>query len=67
LELGLSWLTIDRIRQYFLELGCKVTAPIAADLTKWKLTKAEANNHYIAKLKLPLSFPKVGGPRKPRR
>jgi DNA-directed RNA polymerase I subunit RPA49 len=63
----LQLLTQDRIRAYFAELGCKVTIPTMADLTKWKLTKAEANNHYIAKLKLPLSFPKVGGPRKSRR
>jgi DNA-directed RNA polymerase I subunit RPA49 len=44
-----------------------VTAPTAADLAKWKLSKAEANNHHIAKLKLPLRFPRIGGPRKGRK
>jgi DNA-directed RNA polymerase I subunit RPA49 len=56
----LQLLTQARIRAYFSELGCKVTAPSVTDQTKWKLTKAEAYNHYIAKLKLPLSFPKLG-------
>lgn len=55
------------IRQYFMELGCRVTGPTQTDMAKWKLTKAEAVNHHIAKLRLPLSFPKVGGPRKARR
>ena len=51
----------DRIKQYFAELGCKLTAPTQTDLTNMKLTKAESVNHFIAKLKLPLTFPKVGG------
>ncbi|KAH7357481.1 DNA-directed RNA polymerase-like protein I 49 kDa polypeptide [Pyrenochaeta sp. MPI-SDFR-AT-0127] len=55
------------IKQYFAELGCKVTPPTQADLTKWKLNKAESANHFIAKLKLPLTFPRVGGPQKKRR
>ncbi|KAF1837874.1 DNA-directed RNA polymeras-like protein I 49 kDa polypeptide [Decorospora gaudefroyi] len=55
------------IKQYFAELGCKLAAPTLADLTKWKLTKAESANHFIAKLKLPLSFPKVGGARPKKR
>ena len=56
-----------RIKQYFSELGCRVTAPTQTEQTKWKLTKAESANHFIAKLRLPLVFPKIGGPRKPRR
>ncbi|OAL02587.1 RNA polymerase I associated factor, A49-like protein [Phaeosphaeriaceae sp. SRC1lsM3a] len=52
------------IQAYFAELGCRVGAPTGTDLTKHKLSKAEANNHYIAKLKLPLKFPRIGGPRK---
>ncbi|KAH3976627.1 hypothetical protein HBI26_135160 [Parastagonospora nodorum] len=55
------------IQAYFAELGCKVSAPTAADLTKFKLSKAESNNHWVAKLKLPLKFPRVGGPRKSRK
>ena len=57
----------DRIQAYFAELGCKVAAPTATDLAKFKLNKQEANNHHIAKLKLPLKFPRVGGPRKSRK
>jgi DNA-directed RNA polymerase I subunit RPA49 len=60
-------LTLHRIKQYFAELGCKLTAPTQTDLTRMKLTKAESANHFIAKLKLPLSFPRVGGARAKRR
>ncbi|EMD67803.1 hypothetical protein COCSADRAFT_82745 [Bipolaris sorokiniana ND90Pr] len=49
------------IKQYFAELGCKLTPPTQTDLTNLKLTKAESINHFVAKLKLPLTFPKVGG------
>ncbi|KAH7074603.1 DNA-directed RNA polymeras-like protein I 49 kDa polypeptide [Paraphoma chrysanthemicola] len=52
------------IKAYFQELGCRVNNPTATELAKYKLTKAESINHSIAKLKLPLQFPKVGGPRK---
>ncbi|KAH9872751.1 hypothetical protein J1614_005145 [Plenodomus biglobosus] len=55
------------IKQYFMELGCKLSAPTQTDMAKWKLTKAESVNHFIAKLKLPLTFPRVGGPRQKRR
>ncbi|KAJ5021349.1 RNA polymerase I associated factor, A49-like protein [Bipolaris maydis] len=49
------------IKQYFAELGCKLTPPTQTDLTNLKLTKAESINHFVAKLKLPLTFPKLGG------
>ncbi|RMZ73269.1 a49-like rna polymerase i associated factor [Pyrenophora seminiperda CCB06] len=55
------------IKQYFAELGCKLSAPTQTDLANQKLTKAESVNHFFAKLKLPLSFPKVGGPRASKR
>ncbi|PVI07573.1 DNA-directed RNA polymeras-like protein I 49 kDa polypeptide [Periconia macrospinosa] len=55
------------IRQYFHELGCKVVAPTETDRTKLKLTKAESANHWVARLKLPLQFPRVKtGPSKKR-
>jgi DNA-directed RNA polymerase I subunit RPA49 len=57
----------NRIQAYFAELGCRVTAPTVTDLAKFKLSKAESNNHWVAKLKLPLKFPRVGGPRKSRK
>ncbi|KAL6703117.1 DNA-directed RNA polymerase I subunit rpa49 [Coniothyrium glycines] len=55
------------IKQYFAELGCRISPPTQSDQAKWKLSKAEAANHNIAKLKLPLSFPRSGGPKKARR
>lgn len=55
------------MRAYFAELGCRVNTPTATDLTKFKLSKAQASNNYIAKLKLPLQFPKLGGARKPKK
>ncbi|KAH8733215.1 DNA-directed RNA polymerase-like protein I 49 kDa polypeptide [Phaeosphaeriaceae sp. PMI808] len=55
------------IQGYFAELGCRVKPPTQGDMTKWKLNKAEVKNHSIAKLKLPLQFPRVGGPRKSRK
>ncbi|KAF2738562.1 DNA-directed RNA polymeras-like protein I 49 kDa polypeptide [Polyplosphaeria fusca] len=48
------------IKQYFSELGCRLAKPTEAERTKFKITKAEADNHVLAKLRLPLSFPKVG-------
>ncbi|CAI6333404.1 unnamed protein product [Periconia digitata] len=55
------------VRQYFAELGCRVAAPTETDRTKLKLTKAESLNHFVARLKLPLVFPKIKtGPSKKR-
>ncbi|KAL5121757.1 DNA-directed RNA polymerase I subunit rpa49 [Pleosporales sp. CAS-2024a] len=55
------------IQAYFAELGCRVAPPTATDIGKLKLSKAESVNHSIARLKLPLKFPRVGGPRKSRK
>lgn len=41
--------------------------PTQTDMTKFKLTKAESNNHHIAKLRLPLAFPRVNIPMKKKR
>ena len=49
--------TASRMKQYFSELGARLGAPTEAERTKLKITKAESNNHFIAKLKLPLKFP----------
>jgi DNA-directed RNA polymerase I subunit RPA49 len=56
------------IKRYFQELGCRVTPPTETERNKMKITKAETVNHNIAKLKLPLQFPKAtrGGPAKKR-
>ncbi|CZT21597.1 related to DNA-directed RNA polymerase A (I) chain [Ramularia collo-cygni] len=47
------------ISQYFVELGCKVTAPNEGDKTRLGLGKAQAAVTRMAKLKLPLEFPKA--------
>ena len=46
------------IKDYFTELGCKVSAPAEAERKKRGWSKAEAQVHRIAKLRLPLEFPK---------
>ncbi|OCK78833.1 DNA-directed RNA polymeras-like protein I 49 kDa polypeptide [Lepidopterella palustris CBS 459.81] len=46
------------IKQYFSELGCKINPPTETERSKLKITKAESINHQIAKLRLPLNFPK---------
>ncbi|KAK7534384.1 RNA polymerase I associated factor, A49-like protein [Phyllosticta citribraziliensis] len=46
-----------QIAQYFHEIGCKVNNPTDKERGK-KYSKAEATNHKIAKLKIPLDFPK---------
>ena len=42
-----------------MELGCKVGAPTETERAKMKISKAETTNHFIAKLRLPLNFPKI--------
>ena len=56
-----------RIVQYFRELGCKVSAPTPKQLEKSKMSKAEGAVHRIAKLMLPLDFPKIRLPAKKNR
>lgn len=55
------------IVQYFRELGCKVVALTEKEREAMKLQKAEASLVKMAKLKLPLDFPKVAQPRAGRR
>ncbi|KAF2715213.1 hypothetical protein K504DRAFT_421776 [Pleomassaria siparia CBS 279.74] len=52
-------LELKEIKQYFLELGCRVHVPRETERTKMKLSKAEATSHLIGRLKIPLQFPKV--------
>ncbi|KAL1637314.1 DNA-directed RNA polymerase I subunit rpa49 [Diplodia intermedia] len=47
-----------QIGQYYHELGCKIVNPTEKEREARKLTKAEAVNHRMAKLKIPLDFPK---------
>ncbi|KAF2773496.1 RNA polymerase I associated factor, A49-like protein [Teratosphaeria nubilosa] len=48
-----------QIGQYYQELGCKVGAPLEKEREKWGLNKAQAAATRVARLKLPLEFPKA--------
>ena len=52
------------MNQYFKELGCKVGPPTEAEMQRFKIKKAEASVRRVAKLKLPLDFPKARAGRK---
>ena len=47
------------IQDYFKELGCKVAAPTESEKGKNKWSKADAQVHKIARLKLPLVLPQT--------
>ena len=49
------------LAKYYQELGCAVTIPNKAEQTKMKISSAEAKGRRMAKLKLPLKFPKPRG------
>ena len=57
------------IQKYFHELGCAVAPPTETERAKMKITKAQGVGHRIARLRLPLVFPKMRIPmaRKKRR
>ena len=49
----------SRITKYYRELGCKVVVPTKAHCAKYHIaSKAEAAQRRIARLSLPLQFPK---------
>ncbi|TPR10825.1 sodium/hydrogen exchanger 3 [Aspergillus niger] len=56
------------ITQYFRELGCRVDKPRESEFAKWGIKggKAEAAARRVARLKIPVEFPKVsrGGGRR---
>ncbi|KAF2474101.1 DNA-directed RNA polymeras-like protein I 49 kDa polypeptide [Lindgomyces ingoldianus] len=54
------------IKQYFHEIGCRVVQPTETERAKLKISKAEAVNHFIAKLKIPLAFPKISSGKRKR-
>ncbi|OGM44444.1 hypothetical protein ABOM_006983 [Aspergillus bombycis] len=55
------------ITQYFRELGCRVDKPRETEFAKWGIKggKAEANARRVARLRVPVEFPRVsrGGKR----
>lgn len=52
-------LDAKRLQQYCQELGCVVKPPTETERTKFKIPKAMATVARIARLRLPLVFPKV--------
>ncbi|KAF9890928.1 DNA-directed RNA polymerase I subunit rpa49 [Aspergillus nanangensis] len=56
------------ILQYFRELGCRIDKPRETEFDKWGIKggKAEANTRRVARLRVPVEFPKVsrGGGRR---
>lgn len=56
----LANINLYRMSQYYQEIGCKVNPPTDADKKKYRISsKVEASMHRIARLKLPLEFPKA--------
>ena len=47
------------VTKYYAELGCVTATPTDVERSALGISKAEAPNHRIARLKLPLSFPKT--------
>ncbi|KAF2457032.1 RNA polymerase I associated factor, A49-like protein [Lineolata rhizophorae] len=47
-----------QISQYFHEIGCKVANPTEEERKRSGFLKADTINHRVARLKLPLDFPK---------
>ena len=52
-------LETKNISKYYLELGCTVALPTETERTALNLKKAEAITRRLAKLRLPLVFPKM--------
>ncbi|KAI4252708.1 MAG: hypothetical protein LQ352_004129 [Teloschistes flavicans] len=47
------------IRKYFKEIGARVVNPTEPERAKMSISKAEVAGHQLAKLRLPLEFPKI--------
>ncbi|KAK4693686.1 DNA-directed RNA polymerase I subunit RPA49, partial [Lecanoromycetidae sp. Uapishka_2] len=50
------------VGKYYAELGCVIAPPTEIERTRLNISKAEAGNHRIARLKLPLVFRKMRVP-----
>jgi len=55
-------LEVKDISRYYAELGCLIAAPTETERTRLSIGKAEAGNHRIARLRLPLVFQKMRVP-----
>ncbi|KAJ5665449.1 uncharacterized protein N7477_007897 [Penicillium maclennaniae] len=54
-------LDANTVQQYFRELGCRIDKPRETEFKKWNIKggKAEAQARRIARLRIPVEFPKV--------
>ncbi len=50
------------ITKYFAELGCGIALPTDTERSVLGITRGEGQNHRVAKLRLPLAFPKMRAP-----
>ena len=50
------------VSKYYAELGCVVSSPTKPEQAALRITKSEASGHRIARLLIPLSFPKMRVP-----
>ncbi|KAJ5833296.1 hypothetical protein N7474_001607 [Penicillium riverlandense] len=51
----------NTVYQYFRELGCRIDRPRESEFSKWNIKggKAEAHARRVARLRVPVEFPKV--------
>lgn len=51
----------NTVQQYFRELGCRVDRPRESEFAKWNIKggRAEAHARRVARLRVPVEFPKV--------
>lgn len=55
-------LDAKNITKYYHELGCAIAGPTEAEMAAIGIKKAEGPGHRIAKLRLPLVFPRMRVP-----
>jgi len=51
----------NTVQQYFRELGCRIDRPRESEFSKWNIKggRAEAQARRVARLRIPVEFPKV--------
>lgn len=49
----------QQVKKYYVEIGCKVGPPTQAEKARMGIGNVEAKAHLVARLKLPLVFPKA--------
>ncbi|KAL8938422.1 MAG: hypothetical protein Q9211_003205 [Gyalolechia sp. 1 TL-2023] len=52
-------LEMKNMKKYYREIGCQVSPPTEGEMRRMGIGKAEAKRRVVARLKLPLEFPKM--------